>query len=171
MRVSELEGENVELRRQIRVLGGEEDDPQARASLREKRLEVIRRFVKAVNEVHALSYFIHKSLLHCTSDAFQQGLEALSRLVDQYFESDCWMSTPHRNTGHEACGRAGTYGHRRNVLCLSPPPIYPPLFVICSPCVVAIKEAFAADYRLLPGMHFTVVDIASDSSVGQGLVG
>jgi hypothetical protein len=53
--VSELEGENVELRRQIGVLGGEEDDPQARASLREKRLVVIRRFVKAVNEVHALS--------------------------------------------------------------------------------------------------------------------
>jgi hypothetical protein len=36
--------------------------------------------------------------------------------------------------------------------------------------LAAIKEAFAADYRLLPGMHFAVVDIASDSSVGQGLV-
>ncbi len=54
-RVSELEGENVELRHQIRAIRGEEDDPQAGARLREKRLEVIRRFVKAVNEVHALS--------------------------------------------------------------------------------------------------------------------
>jgi hypothetical protein len=63
------------------------------------------------------------------------------------------------------------YGHGRNVLCLSHPPIHPTLFLICSPCMAAIKEAFAADYRLLPGMHFTVVDIASDSSVGQGLVG
>jgi hypothetical protein len=56
-RVAELEGENVELRRQIRVRDGEEqDDPRARANLRAKRLEIVRRFVAAVNEVRYFCY-------------------------------------------------------------------------------------------------------------------
>jgi hypothetical protein len=70
------------------------------------------------------------------------------------------------------------YGHRRNVLCVSLPAHLPPTFFnlfyffnLFHFFLKGIKEAFAADYRLLPGMHFTVVDIASDSSVGQGLVG